>query len=427
MIEIKVNCKGSHDFPLSELFILQDTKDFQLKELNKNNFEKLKNGIIKKGFWFPFFVWHCEEEGKWYYTDGTQRHKVLNKMAESGQYKMPDKFPCSEIFAKDKKEAAEAILTQSSSYGKFTEEGLYGFIHEYDLVADFAEIKGGLELPDFDLDGFESGWMDDNPGGDGSEDEVPEVPEVAKSKLGDLFQLGEHRLLCGDATSREDVARLINKNIPTLMVTDPPYGVNYEPEWRNGLDKSKKRKTGKVNNDDRIDWSDAYKLYPGDIIYVWHAGKYAKAVAESIENCGFEIIYQIIWNKQHFVMGRGDYHWKHEPCWYAVRKGKNHNWQGARDQSTVWDIRTEMGFVKEGCEEKTNHSTQKPVECMLRPILNNSNNNDKIYDPFSGSGSTLIACEKTNRSCYALELNPLYIDVIIKRWEDFTGKKAVKL
>ena len=170
MIEIKVNCKGSHDFKLSELFILQDTKDFQLKELNKNNFEKLKNGIIKKGFWFPFFVWHCEEEDKWYYTDGTQRHKVLNKMAESGQYKMPEKFPCVEIFAKDKKEAAEAILTQSSSYGKFTEEGLYGFIHEYDLVSDFAEIKGGLELPDFDLDGFESGWMDDKPGEGGNED-----------------------------------------------------------------------------------------------------------------------------------------------------------------------------------------------------------------------------------------------------------------
>ena len=161
MIEIKVNCKGSHDFKLSELFILQDTKDFQLKELNKDNFEKLKSRMEKKGFWFPFFVWHCEEEDKWYYTDGTQRHKVLNKMAESGQYKMPEKFPCVEIFAKDKKEAAEAILTQSSNYGKFTEEGLYGFIHEYDLVSDFAEIKGGLELPDFDLDGFESGWVDD--------------------------------------------------------------------------------------------------------------------------------------------------------------------------------------------------------------------------------------------------------------------------
>jgi len=211
MIEIKVNCKGSHDFKLSELFILQDTKDFQLKELNKDNFEKLKSRMEKKGFWFPFFVWHCEEEGKWYYTDGTQRHKVLNKMAESGQYKMPEKFPCVEIFAKDKKEAAEAILTQSSSYGKFTEEGLYGFIHEYDLVADFAELKGGLELPDFDLDGFESGWVKDDPGGDGNEDDVPEVPEVAKSKLGDLYLLGEHRVLCGDATKREDVEKLFTE------------------------------------------------------------------------------------------------------------------------------------------------------------------------------------------------------------------------
>ena len=194
MIEIKVNCKGSHDFKLSELFILLDTKDFQLKELNKNNFEKLKNGIIKKGFWFPFFVWHCEEEGKWYYTDGTQRHKVLNKMAESGQYKMPDKFPCVEIFAKDKKEAAEAILTQSSSYGKFTEEGLYGFIHEYDLVSDFAELKGGLEIPDFDLGEFEKGWLKDDPvGGEGDDSYSKKIeapiyePKNEKPPVDELF------------------------------------------------------------------------------------------------------------------------------------------------------------------------------------------------------------------------------------------------
>jgi len=149
---------------------LQDTDDFQLKELTKDNFEKLKSRIVKKGFWFPFFVWHCEDEDKWYYTDGTQRHKVLTRMAESGRYKLPDKFPCVEIFAGDKKEAAEAILTQSTSYGSFTEEGLYGFIHGYDLVSDFGELKDELDFPDFDLDAFEKGWLKDDPGGEGEGD-----------------------------------------------------------------------------------------------------------------------------------------------------------------------------------------------------------------------------------------------------------------
>lgn len=159
MIEIKVNCKGSDYFSLSELHILQDTKDFQLKELSKDNFEKLKNRIENKGFWFPFFVWHCKKEDKWYYTDGTQRHKVLTWMQESDEYKLPDKFPCVEIFAKNKKEAAEAILTQSTNYGKITDEGLYNFINEYDL--NFQDIKLDLELSEVDLEQFENIYIND--------------------------------------------------------------------------------------------------------------------------------------------------------------------------------------------------------------------------------------------------------------------------
>ena len=162
MIEIKVNCKGTDYFSLSELHILQDTKDFQLKELSKDNFEKLKNRIEKKGFWFPFFVWNCKQENKWYYTDGTQRHKVLSWMQESGEYKIPDKFPCVEIFAKDKKEAAEAILMQSTNYGKITDEGLYGFLNEYDLNLDFPELKLDLELPDIDLNKININFLNED-------------------------------------------------------------------------------------------------------------------------------------------------------------------------------------------------------------------------------------------------------------------------
>lgn len=264
-----------------------------------------------------------------------------------------------------------------------------------------------------------------------NDDSIPDVPAEPVTKVGDLYTMGNHRLLCGDATKREDVARLVNGQRMNLMVTDPPYGVNYEPEWRDGHDLNmgkqlglpgQGRAIGKVYNDNKIDWSDAYALFNGDVCYVWHAGKYAKQVQESIEKCGFEIVNQIVWVKHHFVFSRRDYHWKHEPCWYAVRKGQKHNWQGDRKQTTVWDIENNnpVGHKKDK-EEKTGHSTQKPVECMLRPIENNSQPHDLVYDPFLGSGSTLIACEKTDRICYGIEIDPHYCDVIVKRWKNFTG------
>jgi len=142
-------------------------------------------------------------------------------------------------------------------------------------------------------------------------------------------------------------------------------------------------------------------------------------------NCGFDIVSQIIWVKHHFAISRGDYHWKHEPCWYAVRKGKKHNWQGARDQSTTWDIMNNNSFGNKNTEKTWGHGTQKPLECMSRPIVNNSMPGEYIYDPFGGSGTTLIACEKHNRRCLMMEISPLYCEVIIKRWQDFTGKKAI--
>jgi DNA modification methylase len=146
-----------------------------------------------------------------------------------------------------------------------------------------------------------------------------------------------------------------------------------------------------------------------------------------LENCGFDLVNLIIWHKQHFVISRGDYHYQHEPLWYAVKKGKQHNWQGKRDQSTVWEIANNNSFGNSNKEETFGHGTQKPIECMLRPILNNSAQGESVYDPFGGSGTTLIACERSKRNCYMMELSPIYVDVIIKRWEKETNKKAVLL
>lgn len=259
----------------------------------------------------------------------------------------------------------------------------------------------------------------------GEEEEI-ELPEEATARLGDIYLLGSHRLMCGDSTNPQHVEKLMDGAKPILMVTDPPYGVNYEPEWRNEVGKGI-RNTGKVLNDDRYDWSEAYSLFTGDIAYVWHSSKYTYKFAENIENSGFDLVSLIIWNKPHFAISRGDYHHKHEPLWYAVRKGQKirHNWQGRRDQTTVWDIDNALtqGIDK---EEQTGHGTQKPLECMLRPILNNSAQGQSVYDPFGGSsGTTLIACERSKRNCYMMELSPVYVDVIIKRWEKETGLKAV--
>jgi len=224
------------------------------------------------------------------------------------------------------------------------------------------------------------------------------------------------------------VTALLRGAIPNLMVTDPPYGVEYDPEWRNrvGVNKAhQKRSTGKVLNDDRSDWREAWALFPGNVAYVWHGGLHSANVADSLVSAGFAIRSQIIWAKRSLVMGRGNYHWQHEPCWYAVRKGENGNWTGDRKQSTLWQIENmhaTQGNVDDG---KTNHSTQKPVECMRRPIENNSVMGEGIYEPFSGSGTTIIACEVTGRTCYAMELNPLYVDMAVKRWQNFTNQQAI--
>lgn len=256
---------------------------------------------------------------------------------------------------------------------------------------------------------------------DEKDDVVPEnVPAIAK--LGDIYQLGRHRVMCGDSTKKEDVEKLLLGKEPYLMITDPPYGVDYDPNWRNNVERSNGkmiggRAIGQVKNDDNADWSMAWQLSPSRVAYVYHAGKYSGIVQASLEICEFEIRSQIIWVKSNFAISRGDYHWKHEPCWYAVKRGNKGNWAGDRTQTTVWEI-------NKPSKSETGHSTQKPVECMLRPILNHDGD---VYDPFLGSGSTLIAAEKTNRICYGMEIDPHYVDVILKRWEDYTGNKAIKL
>ena len=214
------------------------------------------------------------------------------------------------------------------------------------------------------------------------------------------------------------MAALLGGVRPHLMVTDPPYGVEYDPAWRQraGVNTNTK-KSGKVLNDDRADWREAWALFPGEVAYVWHASLFTREVLDSLEACEFEHRAMIIWAKDRFTLGRGHYHWQHEPCWYVVKKGRTGHWGGDRKQSSVWNIKARE-------DSGHGHGTQKPVECMRRPIENNSSPGQAVYEPFSGSGTTIIACEQIARVCYAIELNPIYVDVAIRRWQDFTGQRA---
>lgn len=252
-------------------------------------------------------------------------------------------------------------------------------------------------------------------------DDVP-AARATSIVLGDVFALGAHRLVCGDCTTPGAVEAVLGPVKPHLMVTDPPYGVDYDPDWRNRADRANGQPygasaVGLVKNDHRVDWRTAWALFPGAVAYIWHADRHASAVQASIESCGFEIRCQIIWAKTRFAISRGHYHWQHEPCWYAV-KGNGH-WSGDRSQTTLWTI--------EHQKSETGHSTQKPVECMRRPIENNSSAGQAVYEPFLGSGTTIIAAEQTGRACHAIELDPTYVQMAIDRWEAFTGQKAEKV
>ena len=299
------------------------------------------------------------------------------------------------------------------------------------LNAGWDDAMLALELKDLESENFDlslTGFNEDELAkllveaveGQTDPDDVPEIQETAITVLGDIWTLGKHRLMCGDSTDALVVEKVLNGVEPHLMVTDPPYGVEYDASWRNDAlgGKAGGRSIGKVKNDNRADWTDAWTLFTGDVAYVWTSGKFVPESILSLEAAGFERRCLIVWAKSQFVIGRGDYHSQEEECWYAVRKGKSGRYDGGRKQSTLWKIDKPK-------KSETGHSTQKPIECMKIPIENNSSIGQAIYEPFSGSGTTIIASEITNRICYAIELNPLYVDVAIKRWQDFTGKNAV--
>ncbi len=295
------------------------------------------------------------------------------------------------------------------------------------LLSQFEYLKQfdfDLTLTGFDLEELCDIFPDDGPEVFCGEDELPKTILEPTTKVGDVWLLGDHRLLCGDATFATDVERLIKGQAPNTMITDPPYGVNYEASWRasaTGRKKTEREENSSLKNDDEPDWYDAYVLFGGSVAYVWHASAFTDVVMDGLRRAGFEIKQQIIWNKNVHALSRSDYHWKHEPCWYVVKKSGERNWKGGRTQMTVWDVPS-IGSDK---TDKTAHPTQKPVELFVRSITHHTNPGEYVYDPFAGSGTLMVACEKTKRRALMMELDPKYCDIIIQRYENYSGRKAV--
>jgi DNA modification methylase len=272
-----------------------------------------------------------------------------------------------------------------------------------------------------------------------AEDEVPPVPATPTSQPGDLWICGPHRVLCGNSTNPEDVGRLLGDSKPRLMITDPPYGIELDSEWRdraglNGCGPAeasymKHRTEGhgntSISGDTRADWSEAFALVPSlEVAYVWHASSFTREVLDGLLRIGFLHHQQIIWDKGRTVLTRTHYWFQHEPCWY-VRK-KNAPWFGkAGENSTIWHSPSPKFIMGGSDEEKFDHPTQKPVELMRRPIINHTKRGELVYEPFLGSGTTLAAAEVTERICYGLELDPKYVDVVVQRWQQLSGKQAV--
>lgn len=286
-------------------------------------------------------------------------------------------------------------------------------------LENLKELDFDLELTGFDVDELDDIFKVEEEQEVIEDDFDIEPSEEPKAKLGDIYQLGNHRLMCGDSTSEEDVAKLMNGNKADMVFTDPPYNVAYE----GGSKKREMIKNDKMDNFYEFlhnVYQNCYNnMNVGAPIYVCHSELERVNFTKAFLDVGFKMSSIIIWAKNNstFSMNK-DYKQKHEPIIYGWKEGK-HNWTGGNCEDTLWEIKRPT--------KSDLHPTMKPIELCARAITNSSNKNNIVYEPFGGSGSTLIACEQLNRNCYMMELDPKYVDVIIKRWEEFTSKKAVLL
>lgn len=415
---VEISCKGERLARLDELCEFQG----ELKSLSKADYEKLKSNLLDLGFSEPISIW--ENNGKKNILNGHQRVRALLSMRKEG-YTVPDLVPINTVEAKDEREAKKKVLSLASQFGKVEKDGLYEFMTQNQIT--MPEIESEFRFPEIDISKFNAEFFYDSE--ELKDDAIPDPPKNPITKEGDLWILGEHRLICGDSTKPETFDRLIGKESAGLFCTDPPYGIDYS-KVKDGIPrigfKNHTEEWGNIKGDELRDvelqaflesvFRSALPKLKNAAWYLWHANLTSAFFAAAAGAADVLLHRQIIWKKPGFVLTRsGMYHWSHEPCYFGWQRGNPPKWLGPKNQRTVWEI---------GRDENEGHPTQKPVELFAIPIRNHLDKGEIAIEPFAGSGSQLIAAEQLDRKCYAIEIEPKYCDVIVQRWENLTGKKA---
>ena len=418
LIEV-FNLGGLPTAPLDSFLELQE--DF--KKSDPDKLSKLQMLIITRGFKYAFKAWQ-DPDGKLWIIDAHQRRKALLSLRKSG-FTIPE-IPYEPIFATDKKEAIEEIAAYNSEFATKNPDTL--LFKKYNIDTDTLQrFNLGYEVKAIDFGQMSPLFTGAPDSQEVQEDSIDftipsdESPETILAKPGDIWLLGKHRLMCGDCRSNSDVAALMNGQQADLIVTDPPYNVDYQGATEDELT---------IQNDSME--NDLFATFlkqvfsimfsilkPGGSYYIFHADSEGENFRSSLRKVGFKLAQCCIWVKNSMVMGRQDYQWQHEPCLYGWKPGAGHNWNSDRKQTTVWN------FDKP--QRNAIHPTMKPIALMAYPISNSSTPDQIVVDFFSGSGSTLMACQQIDRICHAMEIDPRYVTATIHRYRAMFPAQPIKL
>lgn len=410
---VKIACSGVTTFlPIESLKELQG----ELKSLSVEDYKKMKQEILDTGFAFPIHVWEDKDGATWI-VGGHQRKRGLEEMKKEG-FNVPD-VPVVYVEADDIKGARRRVMQDITQYGRVERQGLYEFMSAAEL--NFDNLSKSFRIPDLNLDDFNKEFFEDNavpPGGE--DDGGGALPKESKTKKGDIWVLGKNRLMCGDATMIDDVDKLMKNEKADMVFTDPPYNVDYT---------GKTKKSLKIENDEMGDEKfkqllltsfSNMKLHSkdGSSIYIAHADSEGINFRTAMVEAGWMMKQCLIWVKQTLVMGRQDYHWKHEPILYGWSPGASHNWLTDRKQTTVLEF--------DRPQRSEEHPTMKPVPLVEYLIGNSCPEKGLVLDLFGGSGTTMIAAQNIGRSANLMELDSRYCDVILNRWAKVSGADPVR-
>lgn len=419
LIEV-FNLGGLPTAPLDSFLELQD--DF--KKSDPDKLSKLQMLIITRGFKYAFKAWK-DPDGKLWIIDAHQRRKALLALRKSG-FTIPE-IPYEPIFAADKKEAVEEIAAYNSEFATKNPDTL--LFKKYNIDTDtLSRFNLGYEVKTIDfgqaavpLFGSEHESTDIHE--DAIDFTVPTEDDANSifAQPGDIWLLGKNRLMCGDCRSKSDVTALMDGQHADLLVTDPPYNVAYQ----GGTEEELTIQNDSMENDlfatflKQVFAVMFSILKPGGSYYIFHADSEGENFRASFRKAGFKIAQCCVWVKNSMVMGQQDYQWQHEPCLYGWKPGAAHYWNSDRKQTTVWN------FDKP--QRNAIHPTMKPIALMAYPICNSSASSQIVADFFSGSGSTLMACQQTDRICHAMEIDPRYVSGTVHRYRSMFPEQPVRV